>query len=121
VTRDAVARLPEGVGTRSDVAILLKDSRYIVPEEGTMEALIKALSGTLDCLSAEEDPPARYSPSHKLWVYLHGARLDVNDPIWNIQEMVIPPSKPEIITEFRKQELERYKKSMYPYMYKLDD
>ena len=84
VTRDAVARLPEGVGTRSDVAILLKDSRYIVESEASMEALIKALSGTLDCLSAEDDPPARYSHSHKLWVYLHGQRLDINDPVWNI-------------------------------------
>ena len=34
--------------------------------------------------------------------------------------MVIKETKPDIVKEFRKQEEERYKKSMYPYIYKLD-
>eukprot|EP00347_Sterkiella_histriomuscorum_P021659 403333211 len=86
VVRDAAARLPDGVGTRTDVAELVKDSQFIA--EGLSDYYIsQTVSGGLDRLSAEEDPSVRFDPSSKLWIYLHGKRtLDSTKWVSEISE-----------------------------------
>lgn len=46
--------------------------------------LITAVSGSLDRLSAEKDPPVRYDNTYKVWVYLHGHR-SINSEKWGEQ------------------------------------
>lgn len=81
VTRDALSRLPDGVGTRNDVALLLRDSQFLV-DDASEAMIISAVSGSMDRLSAERDPCARFVANMKLWVYLHGKRK-IDDPGWN--------------------------------------
>ena len=80
IVKDAAARLPDAVGTRSDVGLLLMDSKYIAPQV-TQQLAISAISGSLDRLSAERDPCVRYDCHYKLWVYLH-AKRNLNSPQW---------------------------------------
>ena len=94
IVRDAVARLPDGVGTRLDVMELAKESQWL--EQGTMDENLMSMTigGGLDRLQAEEDPCCRFDPHTRLWVYLHkGRKLD--DPRHNFQAMNsgIPISK----------------------------
>lgn len=71
--RDAVARLPNGEGTRADVCELLKDSQYIAA--GVTDAQINTVvSGALDRLHYEKDPCVKYDVNRKLWIYLHRNR-----------------------------------------------
>ena len=82
VVRDAAARMPDSVGTRSDVVTLLKDSQYVMKNVSD-PAFTSAISGSLDRLSAEKDPCVRYDCHYKLWVYLHNGR-PVDSPRWDI-------------------------------------
>jgi hypothetical protein len=66
-------RLPDFVGTRSDVAELCKFSQFL-SDNLTDFYISQTVSGGLDRLSAEEDPCVRYDQSNKLWIYLHGKR-----------------------------------------------
>lgn len=74
IVRDAVCRLPDGVGTRLDVTELCKDSQWLA--EGTMDENLQSMTigGGLDRLQAEEDPCCRFDPHTRLWVYLHKDR-----------------------------------------------
>ncbi|KAI5079026.1 hypothetical protein GOP47_0006697 [Adiantum capillus-veneris] len=72
LVRDAAARLPQGIGTRSDVCILLRDSQFI--EDVSEAQLSQVVSGALDRLHYERDPCVRYDQDKKLWLYLHGER-----------------------------------------------
>ena len=73
LVRDAVARLPGGEGSRTDVCELLKESQFIT--DGANDAQISTVaSGALDRLHYEADPCCRYDSERKLWVYLHGDR-----------------------------------------------
>jgi nuclear factor related to kappa-B-binding protein len=73
LVRDAASRLPGGVGTRSDVTTLLRDSGYVVeaPDENAYSSLV---SGALDRLKSDLDPSVRYDGELKLWIYLHRQR-----------------------------------------------
>ncbi|XP_039031107.1 uncharacterized protein LOC120165717 [Hibiscus syriacus] len=73
LVRDAAARLPDHMGTRADVCVLVKDSQYIV-EEVSDEQLNQVVSGALDRLHYEHDPCVRFNVEKKLWFYLHGDR-----------------------------------------------
>jgi nuclear factor related to kappa-B-binding protein len=73
LVRDAVARLPGGVGTRLDVALLLRDSQY-VHEDVNEPKLNNVVSGALDRLHSEDDPCVIYNSEQRLWVYLHRRR-----------------------------------------------
>lgn len=79
IVRDAAARLPGGVGTRHDVAVLMRDSQYVVPD-ATDASINQCVSGALDRLHSERDPPVRYDGDQKLWVYLHRIREDAEFP-----------------------------------------
>lgn len=80
LTRDAAARLPDFVGTRFDVAILLLESQYIADNVDENELMV-AVSGSLNRISTEKDPPVRYDRTNKVWVYLHGNR-SLDSPKW---------------------------------------
>ncbi|GMJ12105.1 hypothetical protein HRI_004879700 [Hibiscus trionum] len=73
LVRDAAARLPDRMGTRADVCILIRDSQYMV-EEISDEQLNQVVSGALDRLHYEHDPCVRFNSEKKLWFYLHGDR-----------------------------------------------
>lgn len=75
LVRDAVARLPGGVGTRPDVAMLLKDSQFIV-DDAKFESINSVVSGALDRLHSEEDPCVHYDSGFKLWVHIHRGRTE---------------------------------------------
>lgn len=72
LVRDATARLPNGMGTRSDICTLLKDSQYLM--EANQTELHNAVSGALDRLHYEHDPCVKYDPKRKIWIYLHRGR-----------------------------------------------
>jgi hypothetical protein len=61
--------MPGGVGTRPDVALLLKDSQY-VNETVTDSQINTVVSGALDRLHSESDPCVKFDPDQKLWMYL---------------------------------------------------
>lgn len=73
LVRDATARLPNGEGTRADIAELLKSSQYINLKEGE-NVLQTTVSGALDRMHTEHDPCVRYDPKRKIWIYLHRNR-----------------------------------------------
>mmetsp|Transcript_19661 Transcript_19661/g.75432 ORF Transcript_19661/g.75432 Transcript_19661/m.75432 type:complete len:922 (-) Transcript_19661:22-2787(-) len=79
LVRDAAARLPGGIGTRPDVATLLRDSQYVL-EEANEAKLHQVVSGALDRLHAEEDPCVRFYSDQQLWAYLHRRREEANFP-----------------------------------------
>jgi len=73
LVRDAVSRMPNGEGTRTDIVELLKDSQYLVPGFDTT-GLTTTVSGALDRLQNEPDAPVKYDSNRKIWIYLHRAR-----------------------------------------------
>jgi len=73
LVRDAASRLPGGVVTRPDVALLLKDSQHVV-EDAANSQMNTVVSGALDRLHAEGDPCVKYDAEQKLWIYLHRNR-----------------------------------------------
>ncbi|XP_047741426.1 nuclear factor related to kappa-B-binding protein isoform X1 [Hyalella azteca] len=76
LVRDAVARLPNGEGTRAEICELLRESQYVAPLQSTAAegALNSVVSGALDRLHYEQDPCVKYLANKKLWVYLHRNR-----------------------------------------------
>jgi hypothetical protein len=73
LTRDAAARLPDGVGTRADICQLVRDSQFIV-ESASDTQISNLVSGALDRLHYEKDPCVKYDTDRKLWMYLHRGR-----------------------------------------------
>ena len=71
--RDAVARLPNGQGTRMEICELLKDSQYLkqAASESTLQSVV---SGALDRLHYEPDPSVKYESRRKIWIHLHRSR-----------------------------------------------
>lgn len=77
LVRDSVARLPGGVGTRPDVAMLLKDSQFI-KEDTKFDSLNSVVSGALDRLHSEDDPCVHYDNGFKLWINVHRQRNELD-------------------------------------------
>jgi hypothetical protein len=65
IVRDAVARLPDGVGTRLDVLELCKESQYLATNTIDENLMSMTVGGGLDRLQAEEDPCTRFEPAHQ--------------------------------------------------------
>lgn len=80
LVRDAASKLPDGVGTRADVCLLLKDSQYLEPLISDLN-LNQVVSGALDRLHYEYDPCVMYDTDKKIWIYLHKGR-NIKDAIW---------------------------------------
>jgi hypothetical protein len=93
ITRDAAARLPDGIGTRADICQLVRDSQFIV--ETISDSNISSLvSGALDRLHYEKDPCVKFDIELKLWIYLHRQRgLDYSG--WR-QETQVKRGRPPI-------------------------
>ncbi|XP_022114654.2 nuclear factor related to kappa-B-binding protein isoform X4 [Pieris rapae] len=73
--RDALARLPNGEGTRRDLLMMLKMSQWIIP--CTDQALSSAISTALDRLVAiKRDPIVKYDQRAAIWTYLHRNRTE---------------------------------------------
>ncbi|XP_052797281.1 nuclear factor related to kappa-B-binding protein-like isoform X2 [Mya arenaria] len=75
LVRDAVARLPNGEGTRGDICELLKDSQFLAPDITDAQINV-VVSGALDRLHSEKDPCVRYDVNRKVWIYLHRSRSE---------------------------------------------
>lgn len=73
LVRDAVARLPNGEGTRSEICEMLRDSAFLAPDASNV-TLNSVVSGALDRLHYERDPCVRYDSHKKSWIYLHRDR-----------------------------------------------
>jgi hypothetical protein len=73
VVRDALARLPQGVGTKADLQVVVMDSQF-VNQDVTAAVLSSAISDSLDRLSAVSDPAASFHAMSRLWSYLHRNR-----------------------------------------------
>jgi len=73
LVRDAVSRLPNGEGTRTDIVELLKDSQYLCSNIDA-GSLTTTVSGALDRLQNENDAPVKYESNKKIWIYLHRGR-----------------------------------------------
>ena len=91
LVRDAVSRLPNGEGTRTDIVELLKDSQYLVSDlDGG--SLTTTVSGALDRLQNEPDSSVRFDNSKKIWIYLHRDRTA--DDFCAASQAKSDPSKP---------------------------
>lgn len=87
LVRDAASRMPNNRGTRADICDLLRDSQYL-REGATFQQLNTVVSGALDRLHYEKNPPVRYDAESKEWCYLHNG-IDVDDfvkPAWTMTE-----------------------------------
>ena len=78
LVQDAVARLPNGEGTKTDICMLVKESQYVNQETviNGWNALTAVVSGALDRLQGEYDPPCKYYSDKKIWRYLHKGRSE---------------------------------------------
>ncbi|XP_063706103.1 nuclear factor related to kappa-B-binding protein isoform X2 [Culicoides brevitarsis] len=85
LVRDAVARLPNGEGSRSDICELLKSSQYISPTAGD-QVLQTIVSGALDRMHTEPDPCVKYDPKRKFWIYLHRNRSESDFEKMHLQQ-----------------------------------
>jgi len=92
LVRDAVSRLPNGEGTRTDIVELLKDSQYLC-QNIDAGSLTTTVSGALDRLQNETDAPVKYDSNRKIWIYLHRART-VDDFQRLTQDLISNPKQP---------------------------
>lgn len=73
LVRDAIARLPNGEGTRSDICEMLKNSQYLLTHV-LDKTLLSVIANVLDYLCSETDPCVKFDADRKLWIYLHRNR-----------------------------------------------
>lgn len=74
--RDALSRLPGGVGTRQDICSLVLQSNYIAPEVTDIATLVHIVPASLDRLHIEYDSCVRYDSDLKMYLYLHRHRSE---------------------------------------------
>ena len=91
LVRDAVSRLPNGEGTRTDIIELLKDSQFLVSDLDS-GSLTTTVSGALDRLQNEPDASVRFDSNKKIWVYLHRDRTA--EDFMTSSRVKTEPSKP---------------------------
>ena len=78
LVQDALARLPNGEGSKADICKYVTHSQYC-NLEGVVEnpaALTTVVSGALDRLQGETDPCCKYYTDRKIWKYLHKGRSE---------------------------------------------
>ncbi|XP_022098459.1 nuclear factor related to kappa-B-binding protein-like [Acanthaster planci] len=94
LVRDAVARLPNGEGTRAEVCELLKDSKFLA--DATDNQINTVVSGALDRLHYEKDPCVKYDGNRKLWIYLHRNRTEEEFERLHLEQAVSVKAKRSI-------------------------
>jgi hypothetical protein len=77
IVRDSVARLPNGEGTKAEIAVLLKDSQFLLANI-TDQQLSSILARNMDRLHCERDPCVKFDSSRRLWIYLHRNRSELD-------------------------------------------
>ncbi|CAD5110971.1 DgyrCDS324 [Dimorphilus gyrociliatus] len=93
LVRDAVARLPNGEGTRADICELLKDSQFLLPNVSDSQ-LNTVVSGALDRLHYERDPCVKFEMYRKVWIYLHrGRTMEHYEKLHRAQEAALKARK----------------------------
>ena len=78
LVQDALARLPNGEGSKADICKYVTHSQYC-NLEGVVDnpaALTTVVSGALDRLQGETDPCCKYYTDRKIWKYLHKGRSE---------------------------------------------
>lgn len=99
LVRDAISRLPNGEGTRSEIGELLKSSQYVLPHifDTALQSIVESALNIL--CSENEDRCVRFDIKRKVWVYLHRNRsMEEFDRIYQQQMMAkkrIVTKKPE--------------------------
>lgn len=94
LVRDAIARLPNGEGTRADICELLKSSQYINPNAND-QILQTIVSGALDRMHTEPDPCVKYDSKRKVWIYLHRSRCEKEfEKLHHLQQSAMKVKKP---------------------------
>jgi nuclear factor related to kappa-B-binding protein len=74
LVRDAIARLPNGEGTRAEIGELLKSSQYVLPHifDTALQSIVES---ALNILCGEsEDPCVKFDSKRKVWIYIHRNR-----------------------------------------------
>ncbi|KAL3317571.1 hypothetical protein Ciccas_003770 [Cichlidogyrus casuarinus] len=88
IVRDAVARLPNGEGSRSDILTLASESGFLV-SNFDQKHFSQCISGALDRLQSEPDAAVAFQPESRRWIYMHRARkMDDFSRIFNQQCMM---------------------------------
>lgn len=76
--RDALARLPGGVGTRLDVASLVLNSQYLAADITDPSQVAQPVASAFDRIQMEYDPSIRYDADLRLYVYTHRQRSEAD-------------------------------------------
>lgn len=76
--RDALARLPGGIGTRLDVASLVLQSQYLASEITDASQVAQPVASAFDRIQLEYDPSVRYDADLRLYVYTHRQRSEAD-------------------------------------------
>jgi hypothetical protein len=85
--RDALARLPGGVGTRADIASLILQSQYLAPDVSDISHLSGITASSLDRIHLEYDSSVRYDVDLRLYIYLHRQRTEADfNKMWRLEE-----------------------------------
>lgn len=74
--RDALARLPGGVGTRLDVASLVLQSQYLAPEITDVSQVAQPVASAFDRMQLEYYASVRYDADLRLYIYVHRQRSE---------------------------------------------
>ncbi|CAH8874181.1 unnamed protein product [Trichobilharzia szidati] len=74
IVRDAVACLPNGEGSRTDITTLVQNSIFLLPDIDPRK-LQQCVSSALDRLQGEiSDPSVYFNSSRRIWIYRHRCR-----------------------------------------------
>lgn len=73
LVRDAVARLPNGEGSKTHIYEMLKASQYIVPGS----SLPVAVNNVLERLQADGDRPVFFDARRKIYIYAHRSKSEL--------------------------------------------
>lgn len=74
LVRDAVARLPNGEGSKAHVCEMLKASQYVV-QGGAMQVAVNSL---LERLQSDSDRCVYFDPRRRVYVYAHRAKTEAD-------------------------------------------
>lgn len=76
--RDALARLPGGVGTRLDIASLVLHSQYLASDVTDVSQVSQPVASAFDRMQLEYDPSVRYDADLRVYIYNHRQRTEAD-------------------------------------------
>ena len=78
LVRDAAAKLPNSVGTRTEICTIVQESQYFNCEIDA-DRMYTIVSGALDRLHYENNPCVKFDSKTKMWTYLHNSKPVVRE------------------------------------------